>query len=378
MQAEDINKYTRLVLLITISSCSNDNNLTPDQLAQNALIIDTHIDTPIRLVAQKYQNIDLDDISGETDFDFDYPKAVAGGLNLPFFSIYVPARLEAEGTSFDFANEMIDLMDNIIESNSDYFFKVDTSIYLGNLPGQNLIGIAYGMENGSPLEGKLENVQYFHDKGIRYITLTHSLSNHISDSSYDENKQWGGLSPFGQALIEEMNKVGMMIDVSHVSDDAFYQIMDLSKVPVIASHSSLRHFTPGWERNMSDEMVKTIAKNGGVVQINFGSNFLINDNKAKDDSEEYILVHNESHDKQFNLNEINNKNIVHISPKSDKFNNIFFYKTLIENAKEIHCINSSFLHLVERIPTNSNLIYHHIRKSKFKLHEKWKVIKYED
>ncbi len=96
------------------------------------------------------------------------------------------------------------------------------------------------------------------------------------------------------------------------------------------------------------------------------------------DSEEYILVHNESHDKQFNLNEINNKNIVHISPKSDKFNNIFFYKTLIKNAKEIHCINSSFLHLVERIPTNSNLIYHHIRKSKFKLHEKWKVIKYED
>ena len=192
MLAEDINKYIRLVLLITISSCSN-NNLTPDQLAQNALIIDTHIDTPIRLVAQKYQNIDLDDISGETDFNFDYPKAVAGGLNLPFFSIYVPARLEAEGTSFDFANEMIDLMDNIIDSNSDYFFKVNTSIYLGNLPGQNLIGIAYGMENGSPLEGKLENVQYFHDKGIRYITLTHSQSNHISDSSYDENKQWGCL-----------------------------------------------------------------------------------------------------------------------------------------------------------------------------------------
>ena len=91
------------------------------------------------------------------------------------------------------------------------------------------------MENSSPLEGKLENVQYFHDKGIRYITLTHSLSNHISDSSYDENKQWEGLSPFGQALIEEMNNVGMMIDVSHVSDDAFYQTIDLSRAPVIAS-----------------------------------------------------------------------------------------------------------------------------------------------
>ena len=98
----------------------------------------------------------------------------------------------------------------------------------------------------------------------------------------------GGLSPFGQTS-EEMNKVGMMIDVSHVSDDAFYQTIDLSRAPVIASHSSLRHFTPDWE-NMSDEMVKAIAENGGVVQINFGSNFLINDNRVKDDSEEYIFA----------------------------------------------------------------------------------------
>jgi len=120
----------------------------------------------------------------------------------------------------------------------------------------------------------LENVRFFADRGIRYITLAHGLSNHISDSSYDDNHKWGGLSPFGKEVVAEMNQVGVMIDISHVTDDAFFQVMELSKVPVIASHSSPRHFTPGWERNMSDEMIKALAKNGGVIQINFGSSFL--------------------------------------------------------------------------------------------------------
>jgi len=130
------------------------------------------------------------------------------------------------------------------------------------------------MENGSPINHKLENVQFFAYRGIRYITLAHGLSNHISASSYDENHQWDGLSPFGKEVVAEMNRVGVMIDISHVSDDAFFQVMELTKVPVIASHSSPRHFTPGWERNMSDEMIKALAKNGGVIQINFGSSFL--------------------------------------------------------------------------------------------------------
>jgi len=136
------------------------------------------------------------------------------------------------------------------------------------------IGLAMGMENGSPINHKLENIQYFSDRGIRYITLAHGLSNHISDSSYDENRQWGGLSPFGKDVVAEMNRVGVMIDVSHVTDDAFFQVVEISKVPVIASHSSARNFTPGWERNMSDEMIKALAKNGGVIHINFGSSFL--------------------------------------------------------------------------------------------------------
>jgi len=130
------------------------------------------------------------------------------------------------------------------------------------------------MENGSPIDGKLENVGLFKQRGISYITLAHSLSNHISDSSYDKNRQWHGLSPFGKEVVAEMNRVGIMVDVSHITDEAFYQVLEISRVPVIASHSSARHFTPGFERNMSDEMIEALAAKGGVIQINFGSSFL--------------------------------------------------------------------------------------------------------
>ena len=131
-----------------------------------------------------------------------------------------------------------------------------------------------GMENGSPLEGELGNVQHFYDRGIRYITLAHGRSNHIADSSYDENRQWGGLSEFGVEVVREMNRVGIMVDISHVSDEAFWDVMEISTAPAIASHSSARHFTPGWERNIDDDMIVRLAENGGVVMINYGSAFL--------------------------------------------------------------------------------------------------------
>jgi membrane dipeptidase len=131
-----------------------------------------------------------------------------------------------------------------------------------------------GMENGSPLEGDLAALQHFHERGIRYITLAHSLSNHISDSSYDENRQWNGISEFGVEVVHEMNRLGIMVDVSHLSDEAFWQVLEISAVPVIASHSSARHFTPGWERNMSDEMITALAEKGGLIMINFGSAFI--------------------------------------------------------------------------------------------------------
>jgi len=130
------------------------------------------------------------------------------------------------------------------------------------------------MENGAPVEGDLANLRHFHERGIRYITLTHSENNHICDSSYAKVKQWNGLSPFGREVVAEMNRLGIMIDISHVSDATFYQVMELSRAPAIASHSSCRKYTEGWERNMDDAMIELLGEKGGVIQINFGSAFI--------------------------------------------------------------------------------------------------------
>jgi len=131
------------------------------------------------------------------------------------------------------------------------------------------------------LEGDLANIAYFHERGIRYITLTHAKDNAICDSSYDTTGTHQGLSDFGRDVVAEMNRVGVMVDISHVSDNAFYHVMDVTKVPAIASHSSCRHFTPGFERNMNDDMIKRLAENGGVIQINFGSTFLTKESQDK-------------------------------------------------------------------------------------------------
>ena len=239
------------------------------RIAREQLLVDTHIDVPYRLEEQ------WSDVTGPTqEGDFDYARARKGGLDVPFMSIYTPAEAEQAGDSFELANRLIDRVEALAGRAPDKFVIVKTPEAAERARRRGLMGLAMGMENGSPLEGKLENVAFFGGRGISYITLTHSLSNHISDSSYDEERRWNGLSPFGRDLVAEMNRQGVMIDISHVSDEAFWQVLELSRVPVIASHSSPRHFTPGWERNMSDEMIKALARNGGVIQINFGSSFL--------------------------------------------------------------------------------------------------------
>ena len=205
---------------------------------------------------------------------FDYPRDMQGVLNLPFMSLYTPAKMEKEGVSFQLDNQMIDSVEAIAARAPDKFMLVYSVADAKKAMKSGRIGLAMGMENGSPIDHKIENIEYFADRGIRYITLTHGLSNQISDSSYDDNHNWGGLSPFGKEVVAEMNRLGVMVDISHVSDDAFWQTMEVTRVPVIASHSSARHYTPGFERNMSDEMIIALAKNGGVIQINWGSSFL--------------------------------------------------------------------------------------------------------
>jgi len=240
------------------------------EIAQKNLIIDTHIDVPYRL------NKAWEDVTRATaNGDFDYPRAKQGGLNVPFMSIYIPAQLEqTPGASYQLAHQLIDSMEAIAWRAPDKFAMAYSVDQVMQQQERGVISIALGMENGSPIEGDLKNLHEFYNRGIRYITLAHSQSNHISDSSYDIRRQWNGLSPFGKELVKEMNNVGVMVDISHVSDEAFWQAVELSKTPVIASHSSLRAYTPGFERNMSDEMIKGLAKNGGVIMINFGSSFV--------------------------------------------------------------------------------------------------------
>ena len=244
-------------------------------LAKTLLIIDTHIDVPNRL-RKNYEDVSKATENG----DFDYPRAISGGLNAPFMSIYIPAELEAKGEDTALANQLIDDVENLIQQAPDKFYKACSSADVESSIKLNKIALPMGLENGSPLAGDLKNLEHFWNRGIRYITLAHSKSNHISDSSYDSHRQWYGLSDFGKQLIPEMNKLGVMVDVSHITDIAFYQVMEISKAPVIASHSSARYFTPNFERNMSDEMIIKLAQHQGVIQVTFGSSFL--DQSARD------------------------------------------------------------------------------------------------
>lgn len=260
-------------------TASSDTPATPDfqaravELAHEYLLTDGHIDVPYRL-----EDHPADVSEATEDGDFDFPRAKKGGLDVPFMSIYIPAerQQDAEGGAKELADKLIDGMDALSAEHPDKFAKVATTEEAYAAFAQGKIGVAMGMENGAPIEGDLANLQHFFDRGIRYITLTHSKNNHISDSSYEEpeNRKWDGLSPFGEEVVAKMNDLGVMVDVSHISDAAFWDVIEITKAPVIASHSSCRHFTPGFERNMSDEMIVQLAENGGVIQINFGSSFL--------------------------------------------------------------------------------------------------------
>ncbi len=240
------------------------------RLAWETIVLDGHVDLPIRLSGAP-EDVSVRTASG----DFDYVRAREGGLDAPFMSIYVPAAFEAEpGKSYAFANELIDLVEGLAQDHPDKFVQVRTADEVRAAFASGRIGLLMGMENGSPIEGDLSKLDALAARGIGYVTLCHSRDNHICDSSYDERDTPRGLTEFGREVVVRMNELGVLVDVSHISDDAFWEVMEVTRAPAIASHSSLRHFVPGFERNMSDAMVERLAENGGVVQINFGSTFV--------------------------------------------------------------------------------------------------------
>jgi membrane dipeptidase len=288
---------TLLLPVVLNFSCQSEKNIPggdedrlrvqAKELAARTIIVDGHVDLPYRLriknfrLERQYLGIPVSSKEG----DFDYERARRGGLDAPFMAIYIPKdRQLLADMGKSLADSLIDMVNGIIEAHPDKFASAVSPADIEANTQNGRISLPMGMENGAPIGNDIANVSYFQKRGIRYITLTHSKDNQICDSSYDTLKDThNGLSPFGEKVVREMNRVGMMVDISHISDSAFYDVLKITSAPVIASHSSCRKFTPGFQRNMSDDMIRALAKNGGVIQINFGATFI--DSLARTNSE---------------------------------------------------------------------------------------------
>jgi membrane dipeptidase len=246
------------------------------EIAQNTIMVDGHVDLPYRMKVGGFTlQREILDVSVRTDGgNFDFPRSKEGGLDAPFMSIYIPAIYQERGGAKAWADSLILMTERLADTWPDKFALAFSPDDIKKNTQEGKISFPMGMENGAALEDDINNVKYFYDKGIRYITLTHGKDNLIGDSSYDTTRTHGGLSEYGVRVVKEMNKTGIMVDISHVSDDTFYDVVKITEVPVIASHSSARAFTPGFERNMDDDMIKALGKNGGVIMINFGGSFI--------------------------------------------------------------------------------------------------------
>ena len=264
-----------LTVGIGLAGCTPPDPTLEEQagaLAQRHLIVDTHIDFPIRRHFLPDGARPL-----QSTGQFDHPRALEGGLNVAFMSIFTPASTAIDGASKELADGLIDAMETIAGEMPDLFGIASCTADVDVLRRAGRLALALGMENGSPLGDEAQHLDHFVARGISYVGLTHSQSNAFSDSSYDPNEPWQGLSALGRQTVRALNARGVMVDVSHLSDNAFWQVLEETRAPIVASHSSLRHFIPGFHRNMSDEMVQAVGAQGGVVQINFGSDFVSGD-----------------------------------------------------------------------------------------------------
>ena len=303
--------YQITLAFLMFSACTSQPDMEKTSVEEQAaalskefIITDGHIDLPYRLRVANFQiQKEFLDVATDNEGEFDYYKAKDGGLDAPFMSIYIPASYQSEFDTIDgrflpgqpnraklLADSLIDMVENIVEKHPDKFALAYSPADVQQNFAAGLVSLPMGMENGAPIGDSLENIQYFYERGIRYITLTHSKPNQICDSSYDSTRIWNGLSPFGEEVVKEMNRVGIMVDISHVSDSTFYDVMKITQAPAIASHSSVRKFVPGFERNMDDDMIKALAENGGVIQINFGSTFIDGDVRTAYDSIQAHIV----------------------------------------------------------------------------------------
>lgn len=229
------------------------------------LIIDSHCDTPSQIM--RLRNLSLDNEKGHVDF----PKLIRGDIGAVFFALYTPVHT-AESLAAGYAMEMLAGVYDAVKENSSIAAMAFSPEDIIKNRDNGLISILIGMENGSPIRKSLPLLRLFHRLGVRYMTLTHNADNEIGDSAA-AGKRWHGLSPFGIDVISEMNRLGMIIDVAHCSDETFFDCIKYSAAPVVSTHSCCRALA-SHKRNMSDEMIRAMADKGGVIQINFYPLFL--------------------------------------------------------------------------------------------------------
>ncbi|MDA7774063.1 dipeptidase [Pseudomonadales bacterium] len=281
-------------LLLLVASCSEPSKKestaqetgaaeTEAQLIARALEIhdrvltmDTHADTPLRMIEPGF-DMSVRHDPNESGSKVDYPRMIEGGLDSIFFAAFVAQNIrddEGDGRAKALALQMIDAIIESTVANSDTVGLALTPNDAIELEKQGKRAVYIAIENGYPIGSDLANVELFYNKGVRYITLVHSTNNDLADSSTDsKGSEHEGLSLFGEEVVKEMNRLGIMIDVSHASDDVFYDTIAISKAPIIATHSNARAVTEH-KRNMSDDMLKTIAEHGGVVQLTMLASYL--------------------------------------------------------------------------------------------------------
>ncbi|MCL4524392.1 MAG: dipeptidase [Acidobacteria bacterium] len=256
-------------LLAGSVALSNAQDISPraQKLHKRAIVVDTHIDVTQRMLFEKEFDLAKRDAKGHTDI----PRMKEGGLDAIFFSIYMAGTV----TGPEAVKRSLRLIDSVLEAvraNPNDLVLATTAAEIRKAKKQHKIAALMGMEGGHMIDDDLRLLRMYAALGVRYLTLTHGVSTNWADSSTGEPKN-NGLSDFGKDAIRELNRLGVMVDVSHISDKTFYDVLEVTKAPVIASHSSCRAIC-NVPRNMTDDMLRALAKNGGVVQINYHIGFL--------------------------------------------------------------------------------------------------------
>ena len=232
------------------------------------MIYDSHIDTPSQLL--RCRDIGKDNRYGHVDF----PKLRRGGVGGAFFALYTPPQMEADAAT-RYALQMLAATYDAVKENPSYAAMAFSPADARANEAAGRTSVFIGMENASPIQESLSLLRLFHRMGVRYVTLTHNGDNAVADCAAD-GSHWGGLSPFGREVVADMNRLGLMIDLSHASDKTFWDCIELSKAPIIASHSCCRSLC-SHRRNLTDDMIRALGEKDGYVGINFYPSFLSDD-----------------------------------------------------------------------------------------------------